>query len=53
MPGVVPLLDDEIQQATGTRLMIPSPIDLRKVILRATATKDRVNQYWPPVPAEG
>ena len=29
------------QQATGTRLMIPSPIDLRKVILRATATKSR------------
>jgi hypothetical protein len=54
MPNLVPLLDDEIQQAAGTKLAVPtSPIDLQKVRARATATKKTVNQFWPPVPPSG
>jgi hypothetical protein len=51
MPGLVPLLDDEIQHATATFTALPtSPVDLRLVIYRAAFTKNTVNDYWPPAP---
>jgi hypothetical protein len=54
MPDLVPQLDDEIQQAHGVQSMVTtSPVGLNQVANRATATKNLVNQYWPPIPAEG
>jgi hypothetical protein len=54
MPGVVPLLDDEIQHATAAFKALPtSPVDLRLVIYRAAFTKNTVNEFWPPVPPAG
>jgi hypothetical protein len=55
MPGLVPHLDDEIQQATATlQPMQNSPIDLRVVTARLIATKSAINELWPPpvVPAD-
>jgi hypothetical protein len=54
MPDLVPQLDDEVQQAHGVQSVVTaSPIRLDQVANRATATKNLVNQYWPPIPAEG
>jgi hypothetical protein len=53
MPNLLPQLDDEVQQAQGVQSMVTtSPIPLNRVADRATATKNLVNQYWPPIPAE-
>jgi hypothetical protein len=53
MAGAAGQVDDEIQQATGTDELVPtSSVDFQNVIKRVTATKNRINVYWPPVPVE-
>ncbi|MCU1427649.1 MAG: hypothetical protein JWL83_1649 [Actinomycetia bacterium] len=53
MPGLVPLLDDEIQQARATPPSDPTvtPKLLTLVKQRDRKTKKTVNTFWPPVPA--
>jgi hypothetical protein len=50
MPALVPLLDDEIQQANATAL---SPATVPNfgawVAQKATATEGLINTFWPPV----
>jgi hypothetical protein len=54
MQGLLPILDDEIQNATGTLAAVPtSPIDLQKVVQGATDAKNMVAQFWPPPPPAG
>jgi hypothetical protein len=51
MPGVVPHLDDEIQQTAGTRAMAPkSLLNLQKIGQAEAKTRTVVNQFWPPLP---
>jgi hypothetical protein len=57
MPNLLPLLDDEIQAFKGTRKLNPTlPASTQSFIAktraRDTATKTRINQYWPPLPAD-
>jgi hypothetical protein len=58
MPGLIPFLDDEIQQLTGTAALNPTlpPATLKMLNgwkNSVTRTELTVNLYWPPVPAEG
>ena len=57
MPNLLPLLDDEIQAFKGTRKLNPTlPASTQSFIAktraRDTATKTRINRYWPPLPAD-
>ena len=57
MPGLIPFLDDEIQQAKGTLALTPTlsasvKAFLRGVRLSLVDTRDTVNQFWPPVPTD-
>ena len=50
MPLFVPQLDDEIQQANGTAMSASSTPNFGAwVALKAGATKNVINTYWPPV----
>jgi hypothetical protein len=58
MPNVIPLLDDEIQEIKGARatnstLSTGVRSFLGSMRLRLIDTEDTVNQYWPPLPADG
>jgi hypothetical protein len=58
MPNLVPLLDDEIQQMTGTVAINPAlSVKTQRMVTgwsnSVAATEIRVNTYWPPLPAEG
>jgi hypothetical protein len=58
MPNAIPLLDDEIQEikgtlATNTTLSSSVRRFLRSIRLRDVDTRDTINQYWPPLPADG
>jgi hypothetical protein len=54
MPGLIPLLDDELQQQQGTLADTTLRAGTRKVLTDAvaqdTATEATVNQFWPPAP---
>jgi hypothetical protein len=55
MPGLVPLVNDEIKQLNGRMKLTGFTGTLRRSLLRArtrnTATRKLVNTYWPPVPS--
>jgi hypothetical protein len=58
MPNVIPLLDDEIQEIKGTRAIYSTlSTSVRSFLgsmrLRLIDTEDTINQYWPPLPADG
>jgi hypothetical protein len=50
MPNAVPLLDDEIQQASGSSAPL-APNFLPSLITQLKKTQTTINTYWPPVPA--
>jgi hypothetical protein len=54
MPGLIPMLDDELQQQNGTLADTTLRAGTRKVLTDAvaqdTATEATVNQLWPPAP---
>ena len=57
MPGLIPFLDDEIQQTKGMLAIMPTLSASVKAFLRGTRlslvdTRDTVNQFWPPVPTD-
>jgi hypothetical protein len=53
MAGAAGQVDDEVQQATGTHELVPtSTVNFQNVINRVTATKNRINRFWPPIPVE-
>jgi hypothetical protein len=56
MPGVVPVLGDELQviagaQAAATATATPADPLYRRIRVRDILTRDTVNTYWPPLPA--
>jgi hypothetical protein len=56
MPGMVAVLNDEIQQLRGTRLIDTSlsPLVLQQMArwrLRIADQRDTINGFWPPAPA--
>jgi hypothetical protein len=57
MPGLVPLIDDELQQVNGTLADTTLRPGTRHVLLDAlaqdTKAESAVNQFWPPLPAAG
>ena len=57
MPGLVPMLDDELLQQRGTLAEPGLRVGTRHVLLDAlaqdTGTEASVNQFWPPPPADG
>jgi hypothetical protein len=56
MPGLVPILADEIQMIQGREAMnqFPPPVQqaLTNARLQALELKDLVNEWWPPVPGD-
>jgi hypothetical protein len=57
MPNLLPLLDDEIQAIKGTRRLNPTFSASTQTFLATTRARDaglktRINQYWPPLPAD-
>jgi hypothetical protein len=56
MPNVVPYIDDEIQQFEGTIAAGGLPADVAEFLAsgetQVSATKDTVNELWPPIPPE-
>ena len=56
MPGLVPILADEIQMIQGRQAMnrFPPPVQqaLTNARLQALELKDLVNEWWPPVPGD-
>lgn len=57
MPGMIPDLDDELQQGKELRLGGALTAGEKRVVLLANAqisdTKDTVNNWWPPLPPAG
>jgi hypothetical protein len=57
MPGLVPELDDEIQQIEGQQdggAVVPKGKSLLdRALLQVTKTERTVNQFWPPVVGDG
>ena len=57
MPGLVVLLDDELQQMQAAAADNSVPSDSKAILTSAIAADKQieslVNQYWPPAPAEG
>lgn len=55
MPGVVPQVDDELQQVDGIRGTVTLSPGRKKVLddveLQDTKTEKTLNKYWPPIPA--
>lgn len=57
MPSLIGLIDDELLQLRGTIAnTVPLRDGTRRVlnaaIVQSTATEAKVNQYWPPLPAD-
>lgn len=57
MPGLIPQLDDELQQIEAQQdggAVVPTGKKiLNDAELQLTRTERTVNQFWPPLPAEG
>jgi hypothetical protein len=57
MPGLVVLLDDEIQQMQAMSADTSVPAESKAILTSAIAADQQisaqVNQFWPPVPAAG
>ncbi|MDX6716424.1 MAG: hypothetical protein QOH30_2982 [Baekduia sp.] len=57
MPGLIPLIDDELQQVNGTLADTTVGAGARRVVQDALAQDTKaeaaVNQFWPPLPAAG
>jgi hypothetical protein len=57
MPGLIVLLDDELQQMQAAAADNSVPSDSKAILTKAIAADQQieslVNQYWPPAPAEG
>jgi hypothetical protein len=57
MPGLVPQLDDELQQIEAQQdggAVVPTGKKiLNDAELQVTKTERTVNQFWPPLPADG
>lgn len=57
MPGLIPQLDDELQQIEAQQdggAVVPTGKKiLNDAELQVTRTERTVNQYWPPLPADG
>jgi hypothetical protein len=58
MPGVLPVLDDEIQALKGTlalhkTLSSATTAAVKAVIAKVKATENAINTYWPPVVGDG
>jgi hypothetical protein len=57
MPGLVPQLDDELQQIGAQQdggAVVPTGKKLlNDAELQVTRTERTVNQFWPPLPADG
>jgi hypothetical protein len=55
MPGLVALIDDELQQMQAAAADSSIPADSKAILTSAIAADQQiealVNQYWPPVPA--
>ena len=56
MPGVVPLLDDEVQEIDATLAGTSASVTARHILgtaeIQAIKTERNVNLWWPPVPAD-
>ena len=56
MPGLVPILDDEMQMIQGRLAMNQFPPAVQQALttarLQALELKDLVNQWWPPPPGD-
>jgi hypothetical protein len=54
MPTATLELDDEVQQLTGMRVINPklTPVLLRTARSQAIGTRNTINRYWPPLPAD-
>lgn len=52
MPTAALELDDEVQQMSGMRVINPTlaPVLVRSARSQAIATRNTINQYWPPAP---
>jgi hypothetical protein len=57
MPGLVVLIDAELQQMQATQQDTSVPAASRQALSKAIAADKQiealVNQYWPPLPADG
>ena len=57
MQQELPVLDDEIQALRGASFVTPlsttTKLFLKRMAHRDRATKDTINQYWPPVVGDG
>ena len=57
MPGLIPLIDDELQQVNGTladpTLRAGTRHILQDALAQDTKAESTVNQFWPPLPADG
>ena len=57
MPGLVPQFDDELQQIEAQQdggAVVPTGKKiLNDAELQVTKTERTVNQFWPPLPADG
>jgi hypothetical protein len=58
MPGVLPVLDDEIQSLKGTLELnqgLPAAVTtaVRAAIATDKKTEDAINTYWPPIVGDG
>jgi hypothetical protein len=58
MPGVLPVLDDEIQTLRGTLKLTTSlsakvTTAIKAVVTRDNRTKSAINTFWPPIVGDG
>jgi len=58
MPGVLPVLDDEIQALKGTLTLMPNlsagvTATIKAVVTRDNRTKKAINTFWPPIVGDG
>jgi hypothetical protein len=58
MPGVLPVLDDEIQALRGTvklttTLSSPVTTAIKAVVTEDKKTKSDINTFWPPIVGDG
>ncbi len=58
MPGVLPVLDDEIQALRGTVKLTPTlsttvTTAIKAVVAEDKKTKSAINTFWPPIVGDG
>jgi len=57
MPGLIVLLDAEIQELTALGQDGGTPADVKPILASAASADPQVealvNQFWPPAPADG